>query len=59
MNWHTLTSNEALRELDAAPDTGLSTAAAAAREKTWGKNILEAKKVKACSPDSYPNSRIL
>ena len=47
MNWHTLTSNEALRELDAAPDTGLSTAAAAAREKTWGKNILEAKKSKS------------
>ncbi len=44
MNWHTLTSNEALRELDTAPDTGLSAASVTAREKTWGKNVLEAKK---------------
>lgn len=47
MNWHTLTPNEALKELEVSPETGLDAASISKREKIHGKNLLEAKKNKS------------
>lgn len=47
MNWHTLTPNEALRELEVSPETGLDAASINKRVTIHGKNILEAKKNKS------------
>jgi Ca2+-transporting ATPase len=46
MQWHNLTIEEALKELNVSPDQGLSLEAIKERQQTYGMNVLDAKKGK-------------
>ncbi len=47
MQWHSLSIDESLKELNTSLENGLSSKEAKRRQQTYGKNILEAKKGKS------------
>ncbi|MDF2543581.1 MAG: hypothetical protein K0S47_3299 [Herbinix sp.] len=47
MNWHSMSTEETLKELDVSAQKGLSIKDVKQRQQTYGKNVLEAKKGKS------------